>query len=187
METRCREERDVPRENLAALHKLVAEFEAAEREELGTPQEASLLDAVFSRMPIPMTIWVASKTGLCVSRRVTGAASFAWSNNPTSGAPIEFVYTCPELRRTLVARLAAAAKGNPQSFLSGEEDDSTCVWTHLIPEVDGVMGISLDLSTGIGDLGPLRASDRPEGKASKSTLPPTRNGGSDPQGVSDVE
>lgn len=166
----------MPRENLAALRRLVAELEATEREELETPQEASLLDAVFSRMPIPVTIWVASRTGLCVSRRVTGAVTAAWTGEASSGAPIEGAYSCPALRQKLAERLAAAAKGEPQSFLCGDPDLGTCVWTHLIPEADGVMGISLDLSTGMGDLSPLRGSDRP-----------ARNGGGDPQEVTDVE
>jgi hypothetical protein len=166
----------VPRENLAALRRLVAELEATEREELETPQETSLLDAVFSRMPIPVTIWVASRAGLCVSRRVTGAVTAAWSGEASFGAPIESAYSCPVLRQKLAERLAAASSGVEQSFLCGDPDLGTCVWTHLIPEPDGVMGISLDLSAGIGDLDSLRESDRPAGGGDKN-----------PQEATDVE
>ncbi len=170
----------MPRENLAALRRLVAELEEAEREEQETARKASLLDAVFSRIPLPVTIWVASRKGLCVSRKVTGEVTAAWSQDLPPGAHISEAYACPNFQQTLSEHLSSAASGVEQSFVCEDPNRGSCVWTHLIPEEDGIMGISLDLSAGRPALEVLRGS-------SPTPDRPLENASTDPQEAIDVE
>ena len=146
----------MPRESLATLRKIVQDLEDRDTD---LKRDMSLFEAAFKSFPVPVAIWSTDESGLCESRRVTGATSSGWSGTSSEVLSAVDLYRCPSLKAQLVSRIEQALTGTAQSFVCQGED--ACIWTHVQPrrmneEVVGVVGISVDVTSSFEALAAIR-------------------------------